>query len=284
MKKLIIALFLLIVLGGVVFYFGWVQIQLDEKTYAVIFTKTNGWDEEVTVPGRFSWRWQRLIPTNMKLHKYRIEPQSSQFSYDGALPSSDLYAGMIEPAPDFSYHISFTVSFTLRPEGLLNIASEQRIAPDELPEYYERIATSISISAAAVLNELSRTEEFALMLASVSPEVEAILLDRVAPGYPEFDIHRILPDRLELPEVELYQTGKELFLEVARSRRDATISQMDGTVRTDTRVEQHFSVLERYGELLEAYPVLLELITIKEGRLDEILEEIERVGIVSESG
>ena len=282
MKKLIILLFLLIVVGGVVFYFGWVQIQLDENTYAVIFTKTNGWDEKATAPGRFSWRWQRLIPTNMTLHKYPIEPQSSYFSYSGELPSSDLYAGMIEPKPDFSYHVSFTVSFTLRPEGLLHIASEERIVPDELPEYYERIATSISVSAAAVLNELSRTEEFGILLASVSPEVESILLSRVAPGFPEFEIHRILPSRLELPDVDLYQTAKALFLEIALSRRDAIISQMDGRVRTDTRVDQHFSVLERYGEMLEAYPVLLELINIKEGRLDEILEEIERVGITPE--
>ena len=35
MKKLIILLFLLVVLSGVVFYFGWVQIQLDEKTYGL---------------------------------------------------------------------------------------------------------------------------------------------------------------------------------------------------------------------------------------------------------
>jgi len=279
MKKVLVVVVVLLLVGGGGLYLGWIQLQLSENSYAVIFTKTKGWDETVTEPGGFTWRWERLVPTNLKLHRYQIEPQATRFSYDGELPSANLYAEMILPRPDFGYHVEFSMSFTLRPEALPGLASEERILPDDLPEFYERIFTSMAASAAAVLNDLSRSEEFGTLLATVSPEVESILIERLQAHFTNVDIHRLLPQNLELPDVELYHTARRQFLAIAASRELSVIDQMPETVQTDTRVNQHFSVLERYGEILERFPVLLELITLKEGRMDEILDEIERVGL-----
>ena len=40
MKKALVTLIILLVLGGVVFYFGWVQIRLPADACAVIFTSS----------------------------------------------------------------------------------------------------------------------------------------------------------------------------------------------------------------------------------------------------
>ena len=275
MKKLLIVSAILLAVAAVVFYFGWIQIQLPENTYAVIFTKTRGWDETVTEPGKFSWRWERLVPTNLTLHKFVLEPHTTTFSYSGELPSGALYAGIIEPRPDFTYSVSFAISFTLRPESLPQLITEERMVPEQLPEFYDRMATSIATRASAVLNTLARSEDHASLIASVSPEIAEILISRISGQFTSIDIHRILPTRVEMPDIELYQVAKEQFLAVARSREQSRIDQMAATVRTDTRIEQHFLVLERYGSLLETYPVLIDLFNLKEGRLDEILNEID---------
>ena len=60
MKRLLVALFVLVVIAAAVFFFGWVQFQIPPDAHGVIFTKTNGWEEEVVDPGTFVWRWQSL--------------------------------------------------------------------------------------------------------------------------------------------------------------------------------------------------------------------------------
>lgn len=279
MKKLLILLAVLIVLSGVVFYFGWIQFQLPEHTYAVIFTKSGGWDEEVTEPGRFTWRWERLIPTNLTLHRYELHPHRTTFSYDGELPSGSLYAEGIEPRPDFSYSVTFSIAFALRPEALPRIAAEEGITPDLLPEYYDRVSTAVATKAAAVLNTIARDEDYGLMLASISPEIGELLLRRIAPQFPDLEMHRVLPQQIDMPDVELYQVAKEQFIAVTESRRQARIDRMSETVNTETRVNLHFQVLERYGHLLTEYPALLDLFNLKNGNLDEILNEIESLDL-----
>ena len=279
MKKILVLLLILVAIGGATFYFGWIQIQLPEYTYAVIFTKTRGWDESVTEPGRFTWRWERLVPKNLKILKYTIEPQNATFRYNGQLPSGDLYSQLIEPRPDFDYSVAFSLSYTLNPEALPEIASVQMISPDSMDLYYDRLTTSISAQAATIVNSLARSEEFTVTLAVASPEIESMLINRLQPQFREVTIHRILPTTLELPDVELYHAAKAQFLKIAASREASRVRIMDDVVKTDIRVNQHFDVLERYGELLAKYPVLLDLIELKEGRLDTILEEIERIEI-----
>ena len=56
MKKFLILLILLLVIGGVVFFFGWIQILLPPGTYAVINTKTGGYEEKAIPAGDFAWR------------------------------------------------------------------------------------------------------------------------------------------------------------------------------------------------------------------------------------
>jgi hypothetical protein len=78
MKAFLITLIILVVLAGAAFYFGWLQILLPAENYAVIFTKTGGYDETVVRPGEFSWRWQRLIPTNMTVYTFDLHPRSAE--------------------------------------------------------------------------------------------------------------------------------------------------------------------------------------------------------------
>jgi hypothetical protein len=57
MKKFIFLFIILLIAGGCAFFFGWIQILIPAETYAVAFTKTGGFDDEVIEPGKFVWRW-----------------------------------------------------------------------------------------------------------------------------------------------------------------------------------------------------------------------------------
>src|SRR6056297_3206225 len=101
--KLVLFLILLILIGGAAFYFGWIQFQLDEHTYGVVFSKTSGYEEEVLRPGEFNWRWEALIPTNMTLHEIEVLPRSVDLEKSGSLPSGSIYAQAVEASTDFKY-------------------------------------------------------------------------------------------------------------------------------------------------------------------------------------
>ncbi len=279
MKKLLIFLLIVVILAGVVFFFGWVQIQLGENEYAVIFTKTRGWDTHVTKPGSFAWRWERLIPTNLTLHVYDITPQFKSFGYDGTLPSGQLYASMLDPAPDFSYSVEFGISYTLSVDSLPDLAADKHILPENLEEYYRQIGDALGTKASVELNRLAGDESFSSQLAVVSPEVGAILADRLQSSFPEVTINEIVPVEVSLPDIELYRISKEQYLTMARNREQSRLDTVEQVVQTEQRAQQHFSILERYGRLLSEYPVLMDLFTLKEGRLDQLLTEIEGLDV-----
>jgi len=47
MKKFLAGLIVLVVLGGVVFFFGWVQLAVPPGSYGVLRSKTHGVDPQV---------------------------------------------------------------------------------------------------------------------------------------------------------------------------------------------------------------------------------------------
>ena len=85
MKRFVILMVVLLLLGGVAFYFGWVQIHIPAGHYGVIFTRTNGWEDEPVVPGTFVWRWQRLVPTNFTLYLFDVESHRTEVRLDGKI-------------------------------------------------------------------------------------------------------------------------------------------------------------------------------------------------------
>ena len=153
MKAFLIILVILVILAGVVFYFGWVQIHLPAEHYAVVFTKSGGYDQEVIRPGEFSWRWERLIPTNMTLYIFDLHPRSREISFQGSLPSAELYSSVLPENPDFSYRGEIEVIFAVAPESLPALVAEEKLLPDQLDDFYSAQAGALSDSALETLQE-----------------------------------------------------------------------------------------------------------------------------------
>lgn len=282
MSKLIIILIILLAIGGVVFYFGWVQIQLPENTYAVLFTKTGGWDEDVTEPGKFNWRWERLIPTNCTIHKFTLTTHTAEFTSSGTLPSGDIYSGIMEPSPDFGFSLDMTVSFGLKPESLPALVSDAQLSEESFETWYPETATAIASKAGAFIRERSTDVNTASSLTAMADAFIRELTIYLENSFPIVDLKAVFVDDIEVPDFDLYLTAKELFLEFSQSRKESFEEALPRITWTESRAEQHFNILEQYGELISRYPALLELFSLKEGDLGKLLEEIDAYTVPEE--
>ena len=271
MAKFLVILVILIVIGGVVFFFGWIQFQLPENTYAVIFTKTGGWDSQVIEPGKFIWRWERLIPTNLKLHKYSLAAYSRTISSIGTLPSANLYSQILEPHPDFEYSIEIFISCSLKPEYLPTLASEHHALPDTIDQWYSDYVASMVTGASTILADIAGDPDFRLDVFRNVAEFELLLKERIADDYQEINIHALSIRDIKLPDIELYRIAKEQYLILAFKRQEAREIALEETARATALTEQQFLVLERYGDLLDRYPDIMQILTLDDQTLSALL-------------
>jgi len=283
MKAFLIILVILVILAGVVFYFGWVQIHLSAEHYAVVFTKTGGYDQEVIRPGEFSWRWERLVPTNMTLYIFDLHPRSRVISFKGSLPSAELYSSVLPENPDFSYRGEIDVTFTIAPESLPALVAEEKLLPDQLEDFFNAKAQALS---AGVLGTLQETD--------IDPADSQELNRRVqrdsAAAVPDLKLSNLNVRVTHIPDSDLYELARSSYRDLVQTRdrsRDEAVARLaEEQVRAEnTRAEEkaELEALREYGELLNEYPILLkamavqrlsgeQMITIPEFDLESILE------------
>jgi hypothetical protein len=283
MKAFLIILVILVLLAGTVFYFGWVQIHLPSEHYGVVFTKTGGYDQEVVRPGEFSWRWERLVPTNMKLYVFDLHPQSRKISFQGSLPSAELYSSTLPENPDFSYRGDIDVTFTIAPESLPALVAEQKLLPEQLEEFYSSKAESLSNTVLETLKELETDPED-------SQALNRLVEQAIAADVPEIQISNLNVQVRHIPDRELYELARTSYQELVQTRDRARAEAVARLAEEQVRAEnaraqerENLEALREYGELLNEYPVLLkamavqklsgdQVITIPEFDLESILE------------
>ena len=275
MKAFLIILVILVVLAGTAFYFGWVQILLPPENYAVVFTKIGGYDDQVIRPGEFSWRWERLIPTNMTLYTFDLHPRTLEVSFEGSLPSGQLYSSILPENPDFSLSGNVTIQFGIVPESLPALVAEEKLLPEALDDFYEAKAEQIS-------NRLMDK----LKSATLNQQMEREL----AREFPDLKILSLRTETVRVPDLELYELARQSYKELVeirdRSREEAVARMAVEQVRAENARDQERETLEalrEYGKLLNEYPILLKamyvqklsgdkVITIPEFDLNTILE------------
>ena len=190
MKKFFITLLFLIIAGGVVFYFGWIQIQIPAEGYGVFFSKTNGYEDDVIQPGEFVWRWQRLIPTNVTIHVFQPEVKEHTVTVKGELPSGPLYAEFLRGEPDFSWQSEIYTRFTINPESLPSLVKNESITAENLSGYYNSVYNKTeSYVYPRLLDYLGGTEASGALLTDLT-ELEKTYFRRLVRILSEHRIYR----------------------------------------------------------------------------------------------
>ena len=254
MKPFLILL-VLIILAGAVFLLGWIQILLPADTYAVVFTKTGGFDDKLISPGTFAWRWEKLIPTNMTLYTFHLTSYRTDITIKGELPSGEAYASIITGKPDFSYAITYSLSVRIVPEKLPELVESHALRPDQLESWYRIEAAKV---AQQVSNVIVRLKDPDILY---SPENLTVYLQDVLFLQDAYlEMVDLVPTSLDLPDNELYDQAKQTYFKLLEAQENAKIEAIVNRETERERERHALEVLAEYGRLLSEYPVLLEFI------------------------
>jgi len=261
MKKFFITLLILIALGVAAFFFGWVQFSVPPGAYGVISSKTHGVDPDLVRSGEFRWVWYKLIPTNVQIAVFHIDPVKFSVDFNSSLPSGDIYASFAGLGTDFSWEMKGEITFSLDPDTLVSVASKNNIASQEdLAAYLHKIALSIEVVIFRILS---------------SAETDSLRLEKILAGNPDEEMKREINAQFpqirdfsftiqsaKYPDFILYKHVRLLYEEFLAKQREYVAAAFGRRAETHIESQFRFDELERYGELLTKYPILLEYLAM----------------------
>lgn len=271
-KKFFANLFVLLLFACGVFYVGWIQFQVKPGHCAVMTSRTSGLYEKPIENGKFVWKWERLLPTNVSLELFDLNPVKFSQTCSGKLSGADLYAKKLGDNVDFSYSVNLELEMKISAENIHSLVKENKIKNQEdLNSYLD----NKSKVAATIITD------YFLEMAS-KPEVMA-----VSASIPESDLEKILASSGELknidvvscqivstriPDVSLYNSCRKSYEDYV-----AVLSlRMEELAKTQAKsmVEQErlLNQLDKLGSILSKYPQLDKL--YKEGDVSQLLNLI----------
>ena len=263
-----IILLLILTALGAVFYFGYYQFQLPADNYGVIFTKLDGWKDEVIMPGGFRFEWQGLIPLNLQIEKFEIIPHTASLSAAGELPSADSYSLYLKDSPDFKYSYSFDVTYTLKPEMLPTLVSDDFLRSNNIEEWIKDIETQLVSDASGLIRLLADNTEYMKKIGYNYRLMEDDLQESLSKEYIYLDFVRFTPVDINFPDLALYEEGRKQYFEMEDFHNDIESAALE---QTETRLVEEsakLELLEKYGAIFSKYPQLIDYYKIyqKDGR------------------
>ncbi len=274
--KLFLFFIFILLAGGAGFYFGWVQFELEENTYGVIFTKTSGYEEEVLEPGRFNWRWEALIPTNMTLHKIPVVPRSVDLQKSGSLPSGNVYAQAIDAAANFEYTLQVSLTYSLRPEDLPRLVRDESLTAETIDAYYLEIEQRINSGISAYIENRISSNENVSVDDFKTAAFEQALVDGIQDDLPYIAVESASLTRLTIPDIQLYQAARSFYFDLLATRQETETATLEQQREWIVSQESKLEVLREYGQLFTDYPGLIQYIALEEdANLEDFLPEID---------
>ena len=249
---------ILLVLLVAAFLVGWLQLALPPDACGVIYTRTRGFDPEVVRPRGFTWRWQRLLPKALVLYQFDLPPRLAELPVSGSLASGAVYASLVPERPDFSYELHVAVRYRVRPEALPRLADRDGLRPEGLADWYRTADADL----------VRQVTETALGSAAAdAPGVAADLVARLPGRVPDLELLDIAPTVIRMPDRELYERLRASYL-AAFAARESALAAAAGRLAVleaealidELRHERSIAMLDRYGELLDRHPALIQFL------------------------
>jgi len=210
--------------------------------------------------GEFRWIWYKLIPTNAEITVFRLEPVNHAFNINNTLPSADTYAAFAGISADFSWDLGASFSFSLDPDDLVSLLADKNISSQAALEAYkqdlaERI--EVFILREAVSLEDVRLEE--LLTGGSTAEMER----KIVSQFPDIRDFSFVVKQARFPDFALYKQIRLLYEDFVMKQREYMAEALSRKAEERIDTQLRFSELERYGELLTKYPILLQYLTLE---------------------
>ncbi len=171
---------------------------------------------------------------------------------------------------DFSYDLSGSFSFSLKPEVLPSLVGKNTVSSqDSLQAYIDSLSEKIS---AYVIQQIQLYSAESSSLEAIGGSfVPPSLADTVQSYFPEINEFSCTMNRVRFPDLELYQSAKKLYLDYLARQGEILMEQAITAAAEKTDAQERYDELKRYGELLTEYPVLIQYMAIEKG-MDEAVK------------
>lgn len=277
MKKFIISVMLLGLFGGVLLFIGWTQFSIPSGTTGVMISKTGGIHPEAIIPGNFTWRWERLLPTNAQMRVFSMYPVSVTKTLSGSLPSADIYSPMLEGKPDFSYSFTVSVELQLKPDFLPSfVRRTNAAAQNELDNYLSSKASDIAQDVLEFV--LLENHKFSASSVSLGYNAEAVIEHLLSLSkYADISIDAVHIQTIKLPDTELYLLAKEAYMNYQEKVRSSLASMTENQSVMSAEDYIQIERFARWGKVLEDYPILIDFIAVSKEDASGALESIKSI-------
>ncbi|UTC63123.1 hypothetical protein E4O05_04290 [Treponema sp. OMZ 787] len=281
MKKrtsFLIWFFILIILGGTAFFFGWMQFSVPAGSYGVMLSKSGGYHDKLVIPGEFMWRWERLVPTNSKLLTFSLNPIEVEYKSDGQLPSADKFSVVMEQKHDFTWKLGIRVSASVRPESLIPLVKNASIKTQSgLDDFVENKVREGAEKAANqfiefFLSNPAEYEKVKFQYGAFSEKIQASLKKDLG-GEIEI-ISAELSSDFVIPDLKLYTVIRDAYAEYERQQTKAFTDMMIQEGKSAAALKFRMNDMKEWGELLKQYPQLIDFLAVARSDASETLKAL----------
>lgn len=144
----IFKLTILAIIAGAIFFVGYVQFKVPLGKYGVMLSKSSGYYEKLISHDEFTWRWERLIPTNAIILTFDLSPILMEENFDGMLENGERYAKVLAQGAVFSWKASIRLKVNIEHDKLIEIIKANNIKDqDELNSYIREHVESLMNNA-----------------------------------------------------------------------------------------------------------------------------------------
>jgi hypothetical protein len=226
-------------------------------------SKTHGLDKNPVREGEFRWVWYKLIPTNVKITAFRLEERRHSFSVKGALPSAAAFGAFTGTAADFTYEFSASFSYSLDENSLVSLVERHSITgQDQLTAFEDNLSGEIG---GFIQSRMASDPSYAEALAEILGGRASFLEKDIQAAFPYVKNFSCVVNSAVLPDFALYRQLRGLYEEYLARQKTylSSVLNQDAESRIDSRLR--FDELERYGELLTRYPILIQYLSLEKG-------------------
>lgn len=261
MKKALVSLALLIVFAAAAFIPGWLPFWVPLGEHGVLVSKTGGVDPAAISPGAFRWAWERLIPTNSRILRFKLDDRTRSVTVSGNLPSAELYSKLLEGTPDFSYRIELSLAARVDPAALPALVKDAGISDQAALDAWadaelERVGKSLATTWVAQARDGSPLPiEPGELAASLLAAAQSAADRRLA-------VTAVSVSGAKLPDLALYALAERAYAryqDAKSSRVERVVDEEAGRAATDYLELER---LAQWGELLTKYPILIDFIAV----------------------
>jgi len=264
MKKLLANLIILMLLGALVFFFGWLPLRVPAGRHAVLVSKTNGVHPETLAPGGFFWTPAALLPTNIKLYHFSSQVLEQRVELSGVLPSAGVYQDFLVGKPDFSWDISLRLTALVKTGQLPHIVAVHGVQDDQmlaafLQDELVRAAEDLRGLLIATVSDAER------MMDLFSGALSDHFVELISHKRPYLEVLEVAVISARIPDMQIYLAARELYGRYIASYQALVEPALAKASTIAAEDQVRMNSLRRYGEVLTEYPILVDYLAIEAG-------------------